>query len=78
MPRLTQDDIHTNFSIDSGDWVAYRAQVTGFYGTDDRQDLDDHLVREFNKKIEDLGMPTGLFIQPYDGGRRYIGDGISF
>ena len=78
MPRKKQDEIHCNFSTTSGDWVSYRAEVTGFYGTYDSSELNDHVVREFNKKIRDLGMPESLYISPYDDGLRYIGDGSIF
>lgn len=78
MPRLTQAEIHVETGVNSGIWTGYRAEITGFYGSYDRVDLDDHVVREFNRKIHDLNLPTGLFIGPYDGGRRYIGDGASF
>jgi len=78
MPRQKQDEIHCDFSTTSGDWVSYRAEVTGFYGTHSSTELNDHIVREFNKKIRDLGMPESLYISPYDDGLRYIGDGTTF
>jgi len=78
MPRQKQDEIHCDFSLTSGDWVSYRAEVTGFYGSYDFSELNDHIVREFNKKIRDLNMPESLYISPYDAGLRYTGDGTTF
>jgi len=78
MPRKKQDEIHCDFSSTSGDWVSYRAEVTGFYSSYDSSELNDHIVREFNKKIRDLNMPESLYISPYDAGLRYIGNGSVF
>jgi len=78
MPRLTQSNIHSDFSTGSGVWTGYRAEITGFYNDYGRVDLDDHLVREYNKKINDLNISTGLLITPVDAGYRYIGDGSNF
>lgn len=78
MPRLTQSNIHADFSTGSGIWTGYRAEITGFYGSYDRVDLDDHVVREYNRKIHTLDLPDSLFIEPFDAGRRYIGDGNTF
>jgi hypothetical protein len=78
MPRNKLHEIHSDFTTTSGVWITYRAEITGFYNTYNRVDLDDHVVREFNKKIRDLGQPESLYIAPYDGGLRYIGNGTSF
>ena len=84
-PRLLQAEIHSNFSTTSGDWVAYKSEITGLYsatgygasGNATFQDFSDHLIREFNGKIVELGMPTGLLIKPYDAGYRLTGIVIS-
>lgn len=84
-PRLLQGDIHSNYSLVSGDWVAYRGQITGLYsatgfaasGNAVFGDFSDHLIREYNRKIERLNMPTGLFIQPFDAGYRITGIALS-
>lgn len=80
-PRLLQAEIHSNFSVVSGDWAAYKTQITGLYsatgyaasGNATFGDFSDHLIREFNSKIIELGMPTGLTILPYDAGYRLTG-----
>jgi len=76
MPRLTQSKIHSDFSTASATWSEYRAQVIAFYDNHPHRELNDHITREFNKKIRDLGQPESLYISPYNAGLRYIGDGI--
>jgi hypothetical protein len=78
MPRITQSEIHSDFSATSGVWVSYRAEVTGFYDDYPDSELNDHISREFNKKIRDLNQGSSLYISPYDAGLRYIGDGSTF
>ena len=76
MPRLTQSEIHSNFSSASETWSEYRAQVIAFYDNYPHGGLNDHITREFNKKIRDLGQAESLYISPYNAGLRYIGDGV--
>lgn len=84
-PRLIQAEIHNDYSTVSGTWVAYRAEITGLYSTTGYAasgnatfgDFSDHLIREYNRKIERLNMPTGLYIQPYDAGFRLTSITIS-
>ena len=78
MPRNKLHEIHADFTPTSGAWITYRSEITGFYNNYSRADLDDHVVREFNKKVKNLQLPESLYIAPYDGGLRYIGDGITF
>ena len=76
MPRLTQSEIHSNFSSASETWSEYRAQLIAFYDNHPHGELNDHITREFNKKIRDLGQAESLYISPYNAGLRYIGDGV--
>lgn len=78
MPRLTQSEIHSDFSTGAATWTAYRAEVTGFYNDYPDNELNDHITREFNKKIRDLNQSSSLYISPYDAGLRYTGDGAVF
>ncbi len=71
-PRLLQNEIHSNFSVNSGIWANYRIEIEALSG-ESHQDLNDHLIREFNKKIRDLGQPTGLYFVPNDAGLRFLG-----
>jgi hypothetical protein len=71
-PRLLQATIHSDFSTDSGVWVDYRSEIESL-ASESHQDLNDHLIREFNRKIQDLGQPTGLYFTPNDAGLRFIG-----
>jgi hypothetical protein len=77
-----RDEIHTDFSTGSGVWGAYRSDITGLYTSMDGTgsnygDFSNHLIREYNTKITGLGQPSSLFIEPYDGGFRYLGDPFS-
>jgi hypothetical protein len=76
MPRLTQSEIHSDFSSGSATWSEYRAQVIAFYDNYPHSELNDHITREFNKKIRDLNQSESLYISPYNAGLRYIGDGV--
>jgi hypothetical protein len=76
MPRLTQSEIHSDFSSASETWSEYRAQVIAFYDNYPHSELNDHITREFNKKIRDLSQSESLYISPYNAGLRYIGDGV--
>ena len=76
-----RDSIHTDFSTISGDWVEYRKILTGqFYSGDSTGRYSEFTqdIQEFNRKIDTLSgqfSDTGLFIDPYDNGFRYTGDG---
>jgi len=76
MPRLSKSEIHSDFSSASETWSEYRAQVIAFYDNYPHSELNDHITREFNKKIRDLGQDESLYISPYNAGLRYIGDGV--
>ena len=76
MPRLTQSKIHSDFSTGSATWSEYRAQVIAFYDNHPHSELNDHITREFNKKITNLSQAESLYISPYNAGLRYIGDGV--
>jgi hypothetical protein len=39
-------------------------------------DFNDHLIREYNRKIDGLNQETGLYIVPFDAGFRFIGNNI--
>ena len=79
-PNLLKSEIHSNFETGVAAWQSYRDNVTGLFisnsGTN-QSDYRDHLIREFNRKINDLNQPTGLFIRPYDDGFRFTGDSIA-
>jgi hypothetical protein len=79
-PRLLQSQIHANFSTVSGVWADFRTGVTGLFGANsgtNASDYRDHLIREFNRKINDLNQPSGLYISPYDDGFRFTGNSIA-
>lgn len=76
-PRQLQSQIHSDYSSVSDTWIAYRTGVSGLYAAASKKDdYSDHLIREFNRKIQNLNQPTGLFIAPFDAGYRFIGTQI--
>lgn len=78
--RLLQSQIHANYSTGSGTWIDFRTGVTGLFLSEsgsNSADYRDHLIREFNRKINDLNQPSGLFISPYDNGFRFTGNAIA-
>ena len=76
-PRLLQSKIHSDYSTGSNTWAEYRNSIKSMYDTSTlKVDFDNHLIREFNRKIDRLNQPSGLYITPFDGGFRFIGDSI--
>jgi len=78
MPRHLQSEIHSDFSSQSGVWDNYKDLVLGLYSasTDPlKTDFDNHLIREYNRKIDNLGQNVSLFITPFDAGYRFVGGG---
>ena len=80
MPRHLQAIIHADFSSGSGNWTGYRDQIVSMYNsspTGSKGDFNDHLIREYNRKIYKLGQPIELYITPWDAGFRFKGTGVS-
>jgi len=80
MPRHLQSKIHSDFSSISGTWTGYRGQITGLYDSSQdpqKTDFDNHLIREYNRKIHNLGQNDALFVAPFDAGYRFVGEQIS-
>ena len=74
-----KDSLHTDFSTSSGVWVEYRHQLTGDYlarkGTGSNyHEFSDGTFREYNRKLDDLGISGRVYLEPYDAGLRYKGD----
>lgn len=77
-PRYLQSQIHTDYATGSNVWSEYRSQIKSMYdSSSNKEDFNDHLIREYNRKIERLNQQTGLYIAPFDGGFRFIGETIS-
>jgi len=70
-PRLFQNEIHQDFSTEQDTWFAHRSSIESMFNLN-HQDMNDHLMREFNKKIRDLGQPTGLYFVFNNGGLRAL------
>jgi hypothetical protein len=76
-PRYLQSLIHADYSNESNIWSSYRLQIKSIYeSSSSKADFNDHLIREYNKKIDRLNQSTSLYILPFDGGFRFIGDSI--
>ena len=77
-PRFLQSQIHSDYSTGSGAWVSYRTGIQSMYEEiSSKVDFNDHLIREYNRKIDRLNQPIDLFFAPYDAGFRFIGSSIS-
>jgi hypothetical protein len=79
MPRHLQSEIHSDFSSNTGVWANYKTLIIGLYDSSQdplKTDFDNHLIREYNRKIHNLGQNTSLFITPFDAGYRFVGEQI--
>lgn len=75
-PRLLQNQIKQDFRADSSVWSNYRSTIVSNFANIDYQDLSDHLLREFNKKVVSLGLSESLLFTPFDAGFRFLGVNI--
>lgn len=74
-PRYLQAKIHSDYATGLSTWSGYRDEIKLMYDlSTSTQDFNDHLIREYNKKIDRLNQETGLYISPFDGGFRFIGE----
>jgi len=73
MPRRLQDEIHCETSASQSVWEAYRSDVSVFL-SEKWADIGNHLVREFNRKVYNLGL-FALMLSPFDDGFRYSPNG---
>lgn len=76
-PRELQNEIKQNFSVDEAVWSSYRTAIVNNFASINYQDLSDHLLREFNRKIVNLGLSGDLMFSPHDAGFRFLGSVIS-
>ncbi len=75
MSRLLQSQIHSERNTDSGTWSGYYSDISALTGLN-MQDMNDHIIREFNRKVIQLGFTT-LTFNPYDAGFRFLGNVLS-
>lgn len=75
-PRKLQNEIKQDFRTDGSVWSGYRDTIVNNFATINYQDLSDHLLREFNRKVDNLGLSTTLFFEPFDAGFRFLGVSI--
>jgi len=75
MPRKLQSKIHSEKSIVAQMWSDYKEQIIDLYNaSQNKSDFNDHLIREFNRKINRFNESSDLFFTPYDAGFRFTGD----
>lgn len=73
-----KSEIHSSYATGMANWSGYRGQIKSLYDAAiSKEDFNDHLIREYNKKIERLNQPTGLYVSPFDGGGRFTGNSIA-
>jgi hypothetical protein len=78
MPRHLQSIIHSEKSHSGSIWSGYNQEIIDLWNSSSAHaDFNDHLIREYNRKIDLFNQPTGLFFAPYDAGYRFIGSSIS-
>lgn len=76
-PRELQQQIHSTFSPITGVWSDFQSQIIVLYqATSGYADFNNHLLREYNRKVYDFGM-TGLAFTPHDAGYRFLGTSIA-
>jgi hypothetical protein len=76
MPRELQAEVHSNTSLRVGPLKAQRLDIYNLYDTViPKVDFDNHLFREFNRKVSTAGFGV-LAFSPFDGGYRYTGSDL--
>lgn len=77
-PRYLQAQIHADYATGLSAWSDYRSQIKSMYDLSDlKEDFNDHLIREYNRKINTLNQSTSLYISPFDAGFRFTGNSIT-
>ena len=79
-PRYLQGQIHADYSTEESVWSDYRSQIKNLYDASvSKADFNNHLIREYNRKINILNQSTDLYISPFNAefiiillSRRYL------
>jgi len=78
MPRRLQSKIHSEKSTVAQIWTDYKQQIIDLSNaSQSKADFNDHLIREFNRKINRFNKSSDLFITPFDAGFRFTANSIS-
>jgi hypothetical protein len=76
MPRRLQNKIHSEKSTSNSVWSDYRSQILVLWAAvTNHADFNDHLIREFNNKVDRLKLSISK-IAPNKSGR-YTGSNTS-
>lgn len=76
-PRKLQNRLKQESRTEESVWIDYRNEIVNNFADDKYQDLSDHLLREFNRKIFNFGLSDELLFRPFDGGFRFLGDKVA-
>jgi len=76
-----RNSIHSDTASDIGDWKKYRAELTGLYVTGDGtgamyEQYASQDFREYNEKVNDLGLSGNILMEPMDEGFRFTNNPI--
>ena len=76
-----RNSIHPDTGSDIGEWKKYRAELTGLYVTGDGtgamyEQYASQDFREYNKKVNDLGLSGNILMEPMDEGFRFTNNPI--
>ena len=72
-PHILQQKIHSTFSTGQAVWSSFKDEILAeLLNVGEIRVARDHLLREFNRKVINLGF-NDLSFSPYDGGYRFIG-----
>lgn len=75
-PRKLQNEIKQDFRVDSSIWSSYKNSIASRFAQTNYQDLSDHLLRDYNRKIDNLGLNRNFMFTPFDAGFRFTGSCI--
>lgn len=76
-----RNSIHPDVDSDIGTWKKYRAELTGLYVTGDGtgamyEQYASQDFREYNEKVNDLGLSGNILMEPMDEGFRFTNNPI--
>ena len=75
-PRQLQQLIHSESSSSLAVWSGYKGQIDALWsGASRKDDYNDHLLREFGRKINDFGYLSTLGFEEVDAGFRVVSYG---
>tara|TARA_R100000152_G_C6773231_1_gene200470 strand:- start:698 stop:1777 length:1080 start_codon:yes stop_codon:yes gene_type:complete len=76
MSKILKGEIHSSFTSGASTWEGYRQQVVDLFVSGVGSgalfgQYSQHIIREYNNKIDELGQAKDLFIEPFTEGFAY-------